>query len=345
MIEIAADTLEGGGQILRTALSLSCILHEPVRVFNIRSRRPKPGLKPQHLFILKTLVRLFQAEAAGLMLNSKEITFIPKLRSIEEKELEVDLETSAAAGLFLQTLLLVAAFRADTLTLRIKGGTAGLGAVPVDYYPLVVFPVLKSSGLEAELDVLKRGYYPKGGGEVRVRIKGIKAPKELSLIEQGRLTFIKGISLASERLKERRVAERQAEAARKALAEKYNIIPEISPEYAQTLSPGSEINLYAPTDSGAILWSDARGELKKRAEDVGREAAEKLIGEIDSGAACDMHLADNLIPWMSLLGGRIKTSILSLHAKTNLWVCELFFGKIFSVEGTAVSCAARKGLI
>lgn len=345
MVEIPGDNLEGGGQILRTALALSCILNKPIRVYNIRAKRPKPGLKPQHLYILKALVQLFQAEAKGLELNSQEIAFSPRREIIEEKELDVDLQTAAAIGLFLQTLLLVAAFRANGLTLRIKGGTCGLGAIPLDYYPLVVFPILKRSGLEAKLEILRRGYYPKGGGEVKVEIKKLKEPQEILLTEQGRITNIRGISIASEKLKDRSVSERQVEAARSILETKYNVTLDLRAEYAPTFSAGSEINLYAPTDTGAILWSDARGELKKRAEEVGKEAAGKLIREIDSLAACDAHLADNLIPWMSLLGGRIRTSALTLHAKTNLWVCELFFGKIFAVSGTAVSCASRPNLI
>lgn len=245
--------------------------------------------------------------------------------------------TAAAIGLFLQSLLLAGAFKAENLSMNIKGGTCGLGAIPVDYYSLVIFPILARSGLAANLEILKRGYYPKGGGEVKVNIRRIADSKGIFLEQQGKLLEIKGISMASSNLKERKVCLRQAESAQETLRKRYTVPIDIKTEYVSTLSAGSEINLYAYTDSGCILWSDARGELKKYAQDVGKEAANKLIKELDSGSACDLHLADNLIPWLALLGGKIKTSELTLHSKTNLWLCELFLGKLFTVEGNTIS--------
>ncbi len=339
ILDIPGDYLEGGGQILRTAAAFSCILNQPIRVFNIRVKRPKPGLKPQHLEILKILARLFKAKTQGLELNSEEIIFSPCVDQIQENNLNIDMGTAAAIGLFLQSLLLAGAFKAKNLSMNIRGGTCGLGAIPVDYYRLVVLPILARSGLAADIEILKRGYYPKGGGEVKVAMQRIDNPKGIFLGEQGKLLEIKGISIASSSLKERKVCQRQADAAQDALRKKYSVPIDIKIEYVSTLSAGSEINLYAYTDSGCILWSDARGELKKYAEDVGKEAANKLIKEIDSGAACDLHLADNLIPWLALLGGKIKASELTLHAKTNLWLCELFLGKLFSVEANIVSAS------
>lgn len=338
MIEIPGDYLEGGGQILRTAVSLSCILNQPVRVFNIRAKRPKPGLKHQHLHILKTLSRIFKAECKGVELASGEIEFSPQLKVIEEKNLNVDLETAGSIGLFLQSLLLVCSFRSEGIYLEIKGGTCGLGAIPVDYYPIVVFPLLSYSGLNASLEIIKRGYYPKGGGKVKVRVDKIRSPKGINLSKPGRLIQINGLSIASNKLKDRKVGERQAQEARRLLGEKYETAVDIRTEYVDTLSNGSEVNIFASTDTGCILWSDSRGELKKSAEEVGREAANKLSKEIDSGAACDLHLADNLIPWLSLVGGKIKTSEITLHTRTNLWICELFLGRIFNVEGNTISC-------
>lgn len=341
ILEIPGDYLEAGGQILRTAVALSCILSQPIRIFNIRAKRPHPGLRPQHLHILKILSHLFKADTRGIELDSKEVMFSPRLKFTEENELQVDLRTAGSIGLFLQSILLVSAFRSGGLSLEIKGGTCGLGAIPVDYYPSVVFPILKRTGLEANLEIIRRGYYPRGGGEVKAEIKKIENPKGIFLEGQGKLIEIKGMSIASSTLKDRRVSERQAEQAKKRLQEKYSVAVEIKTEYASTLSTGSEINLYAYADSGCILWSDTRGELKKTAEKVGREAADKLIKEIESKAACDLHLADNLIPWLAFLGGRIKTSEVTLHTQTNIWICELFLGKIFNIDGNTISCAGK----
>lgn len=339
--------MEGGGQILRTAVSLSCITAKPIRVFNIRAKRKDPGLKPQHLYTLKALAALFEAETKGIELNSREISFRPRKDFIQDKQADVDLKTAGATGLALQPLVLASAFKSGGILLNIKGGTCGLGAIPIDYYPEVIFPLLRRSGLNAQLEILRRGYYPKGGGWVRVGIEPVREPKSISLYEAGRPVKIKIISAASDVLAPKRVAERQAENAEALIKAKFDIPIEIKTEYVSTYSLGSEVNVLANIEKNGILWADARGERGKPAEEVGKEAAEKLIKEINSGAVVDLHLADNLIPWLSLLGGRIKTSLVSLHTQTNIWICEEFLGKIFKVEGSVISasrqCQAEKG--
>lgn len=338
MIKIPGDYLEGGGQILRSASALSCITNKPIRVFNIRLKRPNPGLQSQHLYTLKALAQLFKADTCGLEIKSKEITFIPRAESIQEKFLEIDLKTSGAIGLALQPLILVSAFKGNGISLDVKGGTCGLGAIPVDYYRYVIFPILLRFGLKANLEILKRGYYPKGGGRVRVEVKPLKEPKRISLGDAGSIINIEGMSIASESLVSRRVSHRQKETAEKILKQRFPVPINIGIEYTPTLSVGSEINLVAYTENGYILGSDAQGKIGKTAEEVGEEAAQKLIKEIDAGAACDLHLTDNLIPWLLFLGGVIKTSSISLHTKTNIWLCELFFGKTFEVCNTTITC-------
>ncbi|MFH1339203.1 MAG: RNA 3'-terminal phosphate cyclase [Candidatus Omnitrophota bacterium] len=338
MVDIPGDYLEGGGQILRTATAFSCISRRPIRVFNIRAKRSNPGLRPQHLFAIGTLAKLFKAETRGLEAGSREIAFVPTAAEIQEHSVDVDIQTAGSIGLILQPLLIAAAFKGSGICFNIKGGTSGLGAVPVDYYPNVIFPILSRSGLKARLEVIKRGYYPKGGGQVKVVVEQARPKGRINLVEPGKLIRIEGISIASSELSSRQVAERQAEKAGEVLKGEYSVPVKIKAEYASILSPGSEINLYAYTGEGGILGSDARGERGKSAEKVGLEAAGKLIKEIESDAAADFHLADNLVPWLSLLGGSIKTSAVSLHTQTNIWVAELFFGKVFKIEGNKITC-------
>lgn len=342
-LEIPGDYLEGGGQILRTALSLSVITKRPIRVFNIRAKRPSVGLKPQHLHTLKALAQISKAKISGIEIGSKEITFRPS-SDIGKASLNIDVGTAGAIGLILQPLLFVGAFASEGLSLVLKGGTSGKGAVPVEYYPNVLFPLLKRIGLIADLEIKRCGYYPKGGGEVSVNIKPLEGDGNLELIEQGRLVKITGISLASNLLKSKDVATRQSRTAEELLAKSLSCPIQIESQYSDTFSPGSELNLYAHMASGAILGADSRGERGKPAEEVGREAAVKLINELQSGAAVDRHLADNLIPWLALLGGKIKTSKITLHAQTNIWVCESFFGRIFKVEGTMIIVQSAAGI-
>jgi len=339
-LEIDGDYLEGGGQILRTSLALSAITARPIKVTNIRARRPTPGLKPQHLNTIKALEKICKAETTGIKLKSKKITFKPSNECMGF-HIDIDVGTAGGIGLILQSILVVAAFKCKGLSLNITGGTMGLGQVPVDYYPNVVFHMLKKSGLRAKLSILKRGYYPEGGGEVSVSIEPIKYQKPINITLAGEVRHIGGISCASKDLFGSKVAQRQAKAASELLAEKFSCPMQIKSEYVDTKSVGSEINLYAYTDSGSILGTDERGEKGKLAERVGRDAAKKLIFEIESQSACDLHLADNLIPWLALLGGSIKTSQITQHTKTNIWVTEKFFGKIFSIEDNLISAKLK----
>jgi len=336
-LEINGDYLEGGGQILRTAVAFSLLSRRPVRIFNIRHNRPQPGLKNQHLFILDALREIWHAQLKGLKLGSEEIEFIPSEEIIGPTHIEIDMASSASIGLFLQGFLLAAAFRSKGLSLNIKGGTCGLGAIPVDYYKAVIFPLLFKSGLRAKLQILRRGYYPKGGGEVVVEIAPLRHPKAIKLTNPGEIKKIYGLSIASRQLINRRVAQRQAEEAKRLLKQTFSCPVEIEAQYVDTYSIASEINLYAYTSTDCILGSDSRGELKRSAEEVAQEAYLKLKKEISAGAACDMHLADNLVPWLCLLGGEIKTSEISQHTRTNIWVSEQFFGKIFKIEGNQIS--------
>jgi len=192
------------------------------------------------------------------------------------------------------------------------------------------------------LKIHRRGYYPRGGGRVSVNINPLNNPKPIYLIDQGNLKMISGKSQASKDLVGRGVAERQAKEAEAVLKKDFSCQIEIDVETLDTISIGSEINLYAHFDSFTILGADVLGEAGKLSEKVGREAAEKLKNEIKSGASVDIHMADNLIPWLSLLGGSVKTSSISLHTQTNIWVAELFFGKIFKVEGNLISSQGAK---
>ena len=332
-LKLDGSYLEGGGQILRTAVSLSCITGRPVRINNIRKGRESPGLKPQHLTILSALGQLCSARVEGVKIASSEITFIPG-EYAKKAFLNIDIGTSGSIGLVLQAVLPVALFVAgDELRFNIKGGTCGLGAPPVDYYSNVIFPLLYRQGIRASITIIKRGYYPSGGGEVSVVIRPIKHSCEIDFTDSGRVKRISGKAIANVALSQRSVAQRQADSASKILKAKYGNIPvDIESEYVCTDSVGCEINVYAYTNKDTILAADAIGESKKTAETVGGEAADKLIEAIESGDACDSHFVDNLIPYLALLGGSIKASNISSHAQTNIWVTQAFFGKIFQVS-------------
>ena len=361
MIILDGSEGEGGGQIVRTALALSSLTGEPFRVTNIRQGRKDAGLKPQHVHCVRALQELCKAKADGVEVSSNELMYIPG--KISAKTMTIDIGTAGSITLLLQAVLLPCMFGGRTHTLTLKGGTDTKWSMPIDYFTNVLVPQLRRfSGIEVRR--LKRGYYPKGGGHVELTIKpeikrddfetfdefiAALKQKAFSQTKQGTLISIKGVSHASKSLEKAEVSERQARSAQQAL-QHLNVPIEISAEYADTLSPGSGITLWATFshDSKDIdvynpirLGADALGEQGKPSEDVGREAAEKLLKEIKSGAPVDQHLGDSLIPFIGL--SRPSTLLMSevtSHTQTNIRVAEVFFGKVYKKEGNYISTQA-----
>lgn len=357
MIILDGSSGEGGGQIVRTALALSSLTGQPFRIKNIRAGRKDAGLKTQHVHCVKALQQLCSAKAEGAEIGSSEVLYVPG--KISAKNITIDIGTAGSITLLLQAVLLPCMFAQKTHTLTLVGGTDTEWSMPVDYFTHVLVPQYRRMcGIDVK--VLKRGYYPKGGGQVQLIIKpeikrnefetfeafqAALKHKAFSLIEQGELTSIKGTSHASKDLANAQVAERQASAAKQALAS-FKVPIEITVEYADTFSTGSGITLWAifsknddvNIENPIRLGADALGAPGKQSEKVGQEAAEKLIKEIQSKAPVDGHLADNLIPLIALCRpSSIKVSSITSHARTNMAVVEAFLGKIFSEKDNIIS--------
>lgn len=357
MIILDGSSGEGGGQIVRTALALSSLTGQPFRVTNIRSGRQEPGLKAQHVHCVKALQQLCGAKADGAEIGSTELLYIPG--KISAKNLTIDIGTAGSITLLLQAVLLPCMFAQKTHTLTLIGGTDTEWSIPIDYFTHVIVPQLRRiCGIEVKM--LKRGYYPKGGGSVQIVIKpeikrnefeifeafqAVLKHKAFSLLDHGELASIKGTSHASKELAGAQVAERQASAAKQALAH-FKVPIDISVEYAETLSTGSGITLWAifsknydiDVENPVRIGADALGAPGKQSEKVGQEAAEKLIKEIESKAPVDSHLADNLIPLLALCKpSSIKISHITAHTRTNIQVAEAFLGKSFTEKENIIS--------
>lgn len=355
MIELDGSYLEGGGSIARIALALSTLTHQPFSIENIRKNRPQPGLKHQHLFCIKALEKLCKAHVEGASLGSTSLKYYPE--KIEGKTIDINIETAGSITLLLQSVLLPSSFANKTVKFNIVGGTDTKWSPSYDFFSNVFLPQLQKYA-DIECRLIKRGYYPKGNGHVQLKINPIykisdfnsfneflthlkeKAPK-INLIEQKYLIQIKGISHASSDLQDANVAERQAKAAEISLSN-YKCPINIQIQYSETLSTGSGITLWAifskQEDEIDIrnpirLGADALGEKGKKAEIVGKEAAQKLAAEIQSNAPVDVHLADQILPIMSLVSNsKIKTSKITNHTKTNIYTIEKFLGKTFEID-------------
>jgi len=320
MIEI--DGSEGGGQIVRTAVAMSALTGKPVRVSNIRGARPQPGLKEQHIQGIAAVGKLCGARISGLKLGSCQLEFIPG--EISEKGITIVIPTAGSIGLILQALMIPTMKLKRPIKIEIKGGgTWNKWAPPVLYFEKVLFPIL---GEKSKINIIRDGFYPKGGAQVNIIAKPWKV-KKFEILQRGKINFIKGISIAADILQKRNVAERQSLTVNKMFPD-----AKIESHYVSALNAGSGILLWAECEN-SIIGADALGEKGKTAEDVGIEAVKNLDFELKSGAAVDHHAADMLLPYMALAGGgKIKTSKITNHILTNISVIERFLDVRFKIN-------------
>ncbi|OGI48878.1 MAG: RNA 3'-terminal-phosphate cyclase [Candidatus Muproteobacteria bacterium RBG_16_65_34] len=312
---------EGGGQLLRTACALSALTGEAVRVFDIRARRAPPGLAPQHLTAVKAVAALCGAEVEGLAVRAPEVVFRPgRLRG---GEFRFDVGTAGSITLVLQAVLPVAFACGENVTLRLIGGTDVKAAPPLDYFRFVFLPLLERMGFKAKIELIRRGYYPRGGGEVGVEVEPGR-PRPLRLDAPGALEEIRGVAHAANL--PAHVAERMRRTAEEILCAypRVRIEPQVLGR-EQAIGSGGAIVAWARTEH-TILGGSEVAQRGVPAERIAQSAAESLRAEIESGATLDLHAADQILIYAALAPG--ASSFLartwSSHAQTTAWLLEQF---------------------
>jgi len=330
MLELDGSALEGGGQIVRSAVALSAITGIPVKIRNIRAGRERSGLRYQHCAAVRAVASVCNARVEGCDVGGKTLTFKPG--KIEKKKISVDIGTAGSIPLVLQAWLPVILECGGEIVA--KGGTEVQLSPTIDYFEHVHVKLIRSHGAAVTTEIMQRGYYPRGGGVVRV-VVGESCMRPISPGE--RSAADNGIISCSSNLPGH-VADRQASSAASLLSEEG--IGELPVHYDRRDGPG--------TGSSITMWVGYKGAcaLGRRglpAEKVGRSAAGALLCELRSGGDVDMFLCDQLLLYLARYGGRYSCSQYTLHARTMIWLLEQFGFPVDVREGHPVEFINESG--
>jgi len=307
---------EGGGQLVRTTIALAAVTHTTLRIVQMRARRPKPGLAPQHLTAVRAVAALCGGEVEGLTPGSQSLVFVPG--ELRGGTFEFDVGTAGSIPLVLQALMPAMVMIGRRVEVHLVGGTDIWAAPPLDYLEHVLLPLMRLLGARATLRCTRRGYYPRGGGRVElVMEQSTLVPRQLDV--QGKLRSIRGVAHAANLPSH--IPARMGEAATSCLAgwDVSNIEISLLHEPG-ALGAGGAIVLWAETDC-TILGAGRVARRGVPAELLGQEAGSELAVDLASGATLDVHAADQMLVYFALSGGgSFLTRRISSHSDTTMWL-------------------------
>jgi len=335
-LKINGEYGEGGGQIIRSAITLSCITKQPIHIENIRKNRKVPGLRPQHLTSINILQKISNAKVIGAEIGSTELKFIPN--NIESLQIIEDVGTAGSISLILQVLIPVVALAQKKLSLTIKGGTDVLWSPTIDYTEHVLKEAYSRMGIKFSLELIKRGYYPKGGGEVCLEVypshlKSISFTKRKTNNVKMICTFSK---ISEEKIKN------ELEEIKNELTNE-NFIVDVEIKNQEAIDLGASLLIYS-IDENSIIGVDALFDKKIQKFNVDFDKF------IKNSLGVDDNLADMLVVPASLGNGKTTFQVreITKHLETNLFVtskitgCKYGIGRIkegfeIIIEGVSYS--------
>ncbi len=327
-ITIDGSKGEGGGQILRLALALSCITKKPFKIENIRANRSKPGLQAQHLTSVNAISYISRAVVDGAKIGSTELSFSPL--NITGGYYTFDIGTAGSITLLMQSLLPLLVFADRQSNLTLMGGTHVPHSPTIDYYSNVFLPMVRKMGVNAELEIQEFGWYPKGGGKVILYTKPSKL-NSIELLEKSDLISINGYASQSNLPED--ILTREEKGVRE-------VFPGVI--YNKKMKPsgsmGTSLTLWAEYDN-TIIGVDSLGKKGLPAEELGSSSARKLNKQIKSKATVDQWMGDQLLIYMALAKGasKIKVPKITGHILSCLDVIPLFTGIEFKIDDDIIS--------
>lgn len=319
MIEIDCSYGEGGGQLARTAVAAAALTQTPVRLSGIRARRANPGLAAQHLTAVRAVAELCGANVSDIAVGASEFDFYPG--ALRAGSYHWDVGTAGSIILVLQAALPLAVACGGRVHMRVTGGTDVRAAPSLDYFLHVFLPLLARMGVNVGAAVLRRGYYPRGGGIVELEIMPSQILHPLCLETPGALQSVTAYAHVAN-LPQHIVERMCAAAARHLQGSSLQVNVRVLGR-DQAIGQGGGLTLVACTEH-TRLGAAVTAERGVPAERLGEQAAQALHAELASGTTLDVHAADQLLLYMALARGvsTFRVRELSSHARTTLWLLE-----------------------
>ncbi|MCB9859208.1 MAG: RNA 3'-terminal phosphate cyclase [Phycisphaeraceae bacterium] len=320
MVQLDGSVGEGGGQILRTALSLSMVTGTSFSITNIRANRPKPGLLRQHLTAVLAARDVCNGEVQGATVGSTEVTFTPG--TVSPGEYHFSIGTAGSTTLVFQTLLPALMTADSPSTITLEGGTHNMFAPTVHFLQRSFVPMLARMGPKVDVALERYGFYPAGGGLVRMRIKPVSMLTPIECVVRDEITHRRAIAT---------LASLPAEIGKRELHIVKNVLALGDHEMGvnqlkDTDGMGNVLGIELG-DANHVEVFTGFGQRGVSAEHVARSAANEARDYLKYGAPIGTYLADQLMLPMALAGeGRFCTGPLSRHAETNAAVIESFLG-------------------
>ena len=329
MLNIDGSLGEGGGQVLRSSLALSILTRQPFHLTNVRSRRNKPGLQPQHLKSVEAAAAICSGNIVGAALNSQDLVFEPG--QVHGGRYRFDIGSAGAATLVLQTIFLPLIKAGDSSNITITGGTHVPFSPSYHYLEREWLPLLQAQGCWAKLSMPLAGFYPIGGGQIQAMIRPVTEIRPIERVQRGRLVRIRGVSAVANL--DESIARRQKLQALRRLEP---LCADSKLETVQMQSPGKGTLLLVQAEfEQATCCYFGLGALGKRAEQVADEAVDQLEAFLHTDGAVDEHLADQILLPLALANGPsvFRTARVTLHLLTHAQVIRFFLPAQIEIEG------------